>query len=194
MKIKRVCVYCASSRKADPIYRETAYELGSILAQESVSIVYGGGRVGSMGAVADGALAAGGKVIGIIPEFMVQLEWAHQDLSELKIVANMRERKHLMLKDVDAVVALPGGSGTLEELMEAITLKRLGVYLEPIILVNTNGFYDKFTAMMQQCVDEQFIDQKHLSMWQVVDKVSEVLEAIETSVKWTRDARKFAAI
>lgn len=190
----RICVYCASSQTCDPIYHAAARRLGQLLAQQSWSIVYGGGALGSMGALAQGALAEGGKVTGVIPDFMKQLEWAHGSLSELVVVDDMRTRKHLMLSDSDAVVALPGGSGTLEELFEALTLKRLGIYLKPIILVNTNGFFDPFMALMQRCIAERFMDRRHAEMWTIVNGPEDVVPAILGAPRWDKDARKFAAV
>src|SRR5580692_4826960 len=165
---RAVCVYCASSRLAHPDYRAAARRLGEVLAAEGVGIVYGGGAVGSMGALADGALSHGGRVIGILPRFMAELEWGHKGLSDLKLVEDLRTRKHMMLSMSQAAIALPGGSGTLEELLEAITLKRLGLYLNPIVLVNTRNFYTPLVALLQRAVDEHFMDQRHLLMWQVV--------------------------
>ena len=132
-----VCVYCASSNACESHYHEVARTLGGLLADAGCALVYGGGRAGSMGALADGALARGGRVVGIIPRFMRELEWGHDELTELHVVEDMRTRKHEMLARSSAVVALAGGCGTFEELMEAITLKRLGLYLGPIVIVNT---------------------------------------------------------
>jgi uncharacterized protein (TIGR00730 family) len=190
----RVCVYCASSRSCDPEYHRAAQMLGRLLAQRSWAIVYGGGAYGSMGALADGAIAEGGRVTGVIPNFMKELEWAHGGLSELRVVEDMRTRKHLMLSDSDAVVALPGGSGTLEELFEAITLKRLGIYLNPIILVNMRGFFDPLLALLERCIREKFMDRQHEAMWSVVAGVEEVIPAILHAPGWTREARSFAAV
>src|SRR5262249_5921574 len=139
---RAVCVYCASSRASHPQYRQAAFRLGEVLAERGLEIVYGGGARGSMGALADGALSPRGRGVGILPRFVADLEWGHQGLSELALVEDMRARKHLMLTRSQAAVALPGGSGTLEELLEAITLKRLGLYLNPIVLVNTRAFFD----------------------------------------------------
>jgi hypothetical protein len=147
-----------------------------------------------MGALAEGALSEGGKVTGVIPDFMKQLEWAHGNLSELVVVDDIRTRKHLMLSDSDAVVALPGGSGTLEELFEAITLKRLGIYFRPIILVNTKRFFDPLIAVLQRCIDERFMDQRHAEMWTLVPRPEDVVPAILNAPQWDRDARKFAAV
>lgn len=189
----RVCVYCASSEYCHPEYMQAAFRLGEILARNSIEVVYGGGALGLMGRVANGALAHGGTVIGIMPRFMQELEWAHRQLTELKVVENMRERKHLMLSGSDAVIALPGGCGTLEELFETITLKRLAIYLNPIVVVNTRRFFDPCIALLERCVEERFMNPQHLKMWQVVDRPEDVLGAISTSAQWTEDARRFAA-
>jgi uncharacterized protein (TIGR00730 family) len=189
-----VCVYCASSRSAPPAYRQAAQRLGAVLAEHNLGIIYGGGAVGSMGALADGALSRGGRVIGILPRFMAELEWGHPGLSELQVVDDMRSRKHLMLTHSAAVVALPGGSGTLEELLEALTLKRLGLYLNPIVLVNTRGFFDSFSALMSRCIEEHFMDARHRQMWQLVDEPEQVPAAIQSAPSWSSDARQFAAI
>ncbi len=190
----RICVYCASSRSCDPEYHRGARRLGILLARHSWTVVYGGGAYGSMGALADGAIAGGGKITGVIPNFMKELEWAHGGLSELRVVEDMRTRKHLMLSDSDAVVALPGGTGTLEELFEAITLKRLGIYLNPIILVNMRGFYDPLLALLDRCIRERFMDRQHEAMWTVVTDVEEVIPAILHAPRWSREARNFAVI
>lgn len=191
---RRICVYCASSRSCDPSYHRAAYSLGQLVAEKGWSVVYGGGAYGSMGALADGAIAGGGRVTGVIPNFMKELEWAHGGLSELRVVEDMRTRKHLMLSDSDAVVALPGGSGTLEELFEAITLKRLGIYLNPVVLVNMRGFFDPLLALLEQCIRERFMDRQHEEMWTVVSGVEDVIPAILRAPKWLRDARNFAVV
>jgi uncharacterized protein (TIGR00730 family) len=189
-----VCVYCASSRTSHPDYRAAAGRLGAVLAAEKLTVIYGGGAVGSMGALADGALAAGGRVIGILPRFMSELEWGHTGLSELQLVEDMRTRKHMMLTLSQAAIALPGGSGTLEELLEAITLKRLGLYLNPIILVNTRGFFTPLLRVLEQAVEEHFMDPRHLTMWQVVDNADEVPGALRRAPGWSAEARSFAAV
>jgi uncharacterized protein (TIGR00730 family) len=190
----RVCVYCASSEHCARIYHDAAAELGRTLAQASCTIVYGGGAAGLMGALANGALAAGGDVVGIIPRFMTEVEWQHPGLANLEIVEDMRERKHRLLTGSDAVVALPGGSGTLEELFEAITLKRLGLYLNPIVLLNTNNFYAPLQGFMEQIVEQRFMNPAHLEMWSSVDRVDQVLPAIRNTPVWREDARSFAAV
>jgi uncharacterized protein (TIGR00730 family) len=191
---RSVCVYCASSRSSHPQYREAARRLGAVLADARITIVYGGGAVGSMGALADGALEHGGRVVGILPRFMDDLEWGHRGLSELQVVEDLRTRKHLMLTLSDAAIALPGGSGTLEELLEAITLKRLGLYLNPIVLVNTREFFNPLIAVLQQAVDEHFMDVRHLAMWQTVGTPEEVPAALVQAPRWSADSRSFAAV
>lgn len=150
--------------------------------------------MGSMGALADGALSEGGKIVGVMPEFMMQLEWGHSQLSELRVVEDMRVRKHMMLSESQGLVALPGGSGTLEELFEAITLKRLGIYTYPIILVNTKGFFDPLLTFLEHVVSERFMNDRHLQMWNVVSVPEEVPGALLDAVAWSSDARDFAAV
>ena len=188
----KVCVYCASSRQCDPVYLEAAERLGRHLASHQSTLVYGGGGAGAMGRLAEGALSAGGTAIGIIPRFMAELEWGHKELTAMHIVDNMRERKHRMLDGADAVVALPGGCGTLEELFETITLKRLGLYLGPIILVNTRGFYDRVVAALEHCIAEHFMDTRHRKIWTVVNEPEDVMSAIESAPRWSADNRNFA--
>ena len=193
MAIKRVCVYCASSRQCDPAYHDAAARLGRELAHNNVTLVYGGGSVGSMGHLADAALAEGGRVVGVLPRFMYDLDWGHRGLSELLIVNDLHERKRLMIDEVDAVVALPGGCGTLEELFEAITWKRLGLFAGPIVLVNTLGFYSLCVEFLESCIERRFMDERHRAMWQVVNEPEEVVEAFTVAHPWSPDARKFAA-
>jgi uncharacterized protein (TIGR00730 family) len=192
--LNRVCVYCASSELCDDIFKAEAYRLGELLAQNRTRIVYGGGGRGLMGQLASGALAQGGHVTGIMPRFMQELEWGHPGLTELEIVEDMRERKHRMLTGSDAAIALPGGCGTLEELLEAITLKRLGIYLQPIVMVNTRGFFNPLLELLERAVGERFMDLRHLEMWRVAGRAEDVLEAIQDSQPWTADARRYAAL
>ena len=190
----RICVYAASSAQVHPHYQQVAYSLGEALAQNGHSLVYGGGSTGLMGAVANGALAHGGEVVGILPKFMADLEWGHPGLTELRLVEDMRERKHQLLTDSDAVVALPGGCGTLEELFEAITLKRLGIYFSPIILLNTRNYYAPLQTFMQQVIDEKFMNAEQIAMWSLVDTVEDVLPRIISTPKWREDARDYAVV
>lgn len=190
----RVCVYAASSAKVAPVYLEAARALGATLARAGCTTVYGGGGQGLMGALADGALAEGGEVVGIIPTFMVDLEWGHPGVTTLEQVEDMRERKHRLLSGSDAVIALPGGCGTLEELFEAITLKRLGLYFNPIVLLNVNGFYNGLQTFMAQVVEERFMNPEHIAMWSLVSTVDEVLPRIRSTPRWHEDARDYAVV
>lgn len=190
----RICVYCASSNQADPRFREAAFRLGQILAGDGHGIVYGGGSAGSMGAVADGALSKGGEVIGILPRFMADLEWGHPGLTHLELVDDMRERKHRLLTNSDAVIALPGGCGTLEELFEAITLKRLGLYFNPIILLDTLGYWQPLDAFLHQVIAQHFMNPEHAKMWSRVAEPKDVLPAIRNAPKWDADARARAVV
>ena len=190
----RICVYAASSPQADPVYHDAARSLGACLADAGCSVVYGGGSQGLMGALADGALARGGEVIGILPKFMADLEWGHAGLTHLDLVEDMRERKHKLLTGSDAVVALPGGCGTLEELFEAITLKRLGLYFNPILLLDTLGFYQPLQAFLQQVIAEKFLNPGHAGMWALVSRPADVLPAIAATPKWRTDARDYAIV
>ncbi|HUO06682.1 MAG TPA: TIGR00730 family Rossman fold protein [Candidatus Binataceae bacterium] len=194
MPVKRVCVYCASSRSCDPAYHDAAARLGRELARNQITVVYGGGSAGSMGHLADAALTEGGRVIGVIPRFMYDIEWGHHGLSELLIVDDMHQRKKAMIDEVDAVVALPGGSGTLEELFEAISLKRLGLFGGAIVMVDTMGFYTKCAAILDECIDRRFMDERHRAMWTVVAEPENVLDAIRATPPWPQKHRSFAAV
>jgi uncharacterized protein (TIGR00730 family) len=192
--VRTVCVYCASSERSPSIYLDAATRLGRHLAAEGFGIVYGGSSLGSMGRMAGAALDAGGRVTGVIPQFMDELEWGNRRLTDLRIVGDMHERKRAMLELSDAVVALPGGCGTLEELFEAITWKRLGLYFGPVVLVNVNGFFDPCLALLARCVEECFMDPKHAGMWTSVAKPERVAEVLRNEPEWSADARAFAAL
>ncbi len=189
-----VCVYCASSSSCDAQYHREAGRVGEILARAGRTVVYGGSRIGSMGALADGALAAGGRVIGVMPQFLKDLEVSHAGLTELEIVEDMRTRKHRMLAQSSAVVALPGGFGTFEELLEAITLKRLGIFLGPIVIVNTRNYFAPLFSLLDAAVKERFMDARHRAMWQVVERPEGLLAALREAPPWSASARKFATL
>jgi uncharacterized protein (TIGR00730 family) len=190
----RVCVYAASSARVAPEFHAAARSLGETLAEAGCSVVYGGGSQGLMGSLADGALSRGGEVVGILPRFMADLEWGHPGLTRLELVEDMRERKHRLLTGSDAVVALPGGCGTLEELFEAITLKRLGLYFSPILLLNVRGFYAPLQGFMESVIAERFMNPEHAAMWSLVDRVEDVLPAIRDTPPWREDARDYAVV
>jgi uncharacterized protein (TIGR00730 family) len=190
----RICVYCASSEHVDRTYHEAATLLGRTLAEQDCTVVYGGGAAGLMGSLADGALAAGGKVIGIIPRFMTEVEWQHPGVANLEVVEDMRERKHRLLTGSDAVVALPGGCGTLEELFEAMTLKRLALYMKPIVLLDINGFYAPLERILEQTIEQRFMNPQHRGLWTSVARVDDVLPTIRATPDWDAAARSYAAV
>ena len=155
--MQSVCVYCGSNAGARPAYAEAAVQLGTRLAREGLTLVYGGGNVGLMGIAADAALAAGGEVIGVIPEQLVGWEVAHAGLTRLEVVANMHERKARMFDLSDAFVALPGGFGTLDEMFEMLTWRQLGLGDKPCAFLDVDGFYSPLIAMMDRMVEERFL-------------------------------------
>ena len=188
----KVCVYCASSSKIDPAYFRATEELAGLLVQHNMDVVYGGGAYGLMGKLADVVLAHGGKIKGIMPKFMNEVEWAHRQVTDFEFTETMHERKAKFLEGIDGIIALPGGSGTLEELLEAITLKRLGLLTKPIVILNTNQYYEPLQQMLQRCVDEKFMDARHTDMWLFVDTPAEVISALLNPTPWDSSSIKFA--
>jgi uncharacterized protein (TIGR00730 family) len=154
--MKRICVFCGSSFGARPAYREAAVEVGTTLARKGLGLVYGGGNIGLMGALADATLAAGGEAIGVIPQALVAKEVAHRGLTELRVVETMHERKALMASLADAFLALPGGYGTLEEFIEAVTWSQLGIHRKPCGLLNVEGYFDPLLEFFDRAVAERF--------------------------------------
>jgi uncharacterized protein (TIGR00730 family) len=193
-KIASVCVYSASSTKIDPVYFDTAHKLGTLLGQQHIRLINGAGNMGLMSAVSDAALAVGGEVTGVIPRFMVEQGWHHTGLTRLVEVESMHERKKMMADLSDAVIALPGGCGTLEELLEIITWKQLGLYLNPVVILNVRGYFDPLLAMLQRAVEENFMRTQHGSIWHVAKTVQEAVELVHTVPLWDASIRKFAAI
>lgn len=192
--IRRVTVYASSSDGLDDDYYEAAARLGTALGRAGLEIIYGGGGVGLMGAIADSALSAGANVHGVIPGFLNTVEHGHQNLTRLEVVADMPERKRRMIEGSDAVISLPGGSGTMEEMFEVITMKRLGQFLGPIILLNTKGYYDRLATFLGHAVSERFMSDRHLQMWSLVNEPEQVLQAMHEATEWRADARRFAAV
>lgn len=155
--MRRVAVFCASRNGTEPVYRQAAVDFGELLLRRGLGLVYGGGNVGLMGVIADAVMAGGGEVIGVIPERLRDREVAHQGITELHVVASMHERKALIYSLADAVVALPGGIGTFEELFEALTWNQLGIHRKPCGLYNVAGYYDPLVAMIERAGDKQFV-------------------------------------
>jgi len=179
--LKKLCVFCASSTQIDQAYFDAAKELADVCVDNHIHVLYGGGGVGLMGALADRILARNGKVTGVIPDFMKQLEWAHTEVAEMVVVEDMRERKKRMIENVDAVVALPGGIGTLEELLEVLTLKQLGRFNKPIVIVNTQGFYDPLVKLLYELTSKKFMREEHCRIWEVIASPSQLLSAVNNA-------------
>lgn len=189
-----IAVYCASSTKIHPEYFEAARVVGSELARRGVNLVNGAGNMGLMAATSDACLEAGGTVTGIIPKFMVEQGWHHEGLTELILTENMHERKQAIAKMSDGCIALPGGCGTLEELLEVITWKQLGIYLNPIVILNLRGYYDHLLQQLQRGIEEHFLGERHAGIWRVATTPEEAVELVLTTPQWDASVRKFAAI
>ena len=193
-QIHSVCVYSASSTKIASVYFEAAEKLGSLLAKQHIRLINGAGSIGLMRSVADAVLENGGEVTGVIPHFMVEQNWHHTGLTELIEVTSMHERKQKMANLSDGIIALPGGCGTLEELLEIITWKQLGLYLNPIIILNVNGFFDPLLGMLERAIEENFMRRQHGDIWKVARTPEEAVELLQTTPVWDASIRKFAAI
>lgn len=178
--LQRVCVFCGSSPGHDPRFREVAQDVGRTLAEAGLEVVYGGGRIGLMGAVAEAALAAGGRVTGIIPEALDRREVGFRDLTEFIVVDSMHERKRLMAERSDAFVALPGGFGTFEEFCEIVTWSQLGMHAKPCILLNAYGYYDPMVAMFDRAQAEGFVREAHRRIVLTIRQSAELLAALRT--------------
>ncbi|WP_095162066.1 TIGR00730 family Rossman fold protein [Pseudomonas sp. Irchel 3F5] len=179
MPVRSVCVFCGASTGVNPAYREAAIALGQTIAARGLTLVYGGGAVGLMGIVADAAMAAGGEVIGIIPEALKNAEIGHTGLTRLEVVDGMHARKARMAELSDAFVALPGGLGTLEELFEVWTWGQLGYHAKPLGLLDVNGFYSKLGSFLDHVVEEGFVRPQHRAMLQLADSPAELLDAMD---------------
>ena len=178
--IKRVCVYCASSSNIDEIYTKDAEILGSLLGERNMSIINGAGAKGLMCAVSDAVLSSGGTVTGVIPRFMVKNGWCHPCLTEVVETETMHERKKIMADMSDAAIALPGGIGTFEELLEIITWRQLGIYKKPVIILNTNNYYAPLLEMFSRATEEGFMrDDAQAILWNVAQTPEEVIKIID---------------
>lgn len=191
----KIAVYCASSNQLPQLYYDHAYRLGQLIARSGHSLVYGDGGIGLMGAIAEGALSAGGEVIGVIPQFMVDEGWNNPKSSKTIITTTMHERKATIEQMVDAMVALPGGVGTFEELLECLTWKQLGLHTKPVVILNSNGYYDLLLQCLDRMVEQNFMRAVHRqSMFSVVTEPEQVIAAIEKAPSWSKDIRREAAI
>ena len=170
-----VCVFCASSADIDARYLQAARGLGTLLAQEGWRCVNGGGAVGLMGAVTDGTLDAGGEVTGVIPKFMVDNGWLYDRLEDVIVTADMHQRKQMMSDMADAIIAMPGGVGTMEELLEALTWRQLGLVNVPVVILNTLGYFDSLLALLEHAIGEGFMKPSHGQLWQVAATPAEAV-------------------
>jgi uncharacterized protein (TIGR00730 family) len=176
--MQAVCVFCGSSFGDKPIYRETAERMGRTLAERGLTLVYGGGNVGLMGVMADAALEAGGRVVGVIPQALVEWEVAHDGLTELVVVQSMHERKARMAEASDAFIALPGGYGTLEELCEVLTWSQLGLHKKPCGVLNVEGYYDPLLALFERAVQDRFLGAEHRDLVLADTDVNTLLDRV----------------
>ncbi len=189
-----VCVFASSSSRIDPKYVQAAAELGSLFARSEMKVIYGGGGIGLMGALADAVIENGGSITGVIPSFMNDEGWGHPHVNEMIVTTDMGDRKKNMFARADAVVALPGGIGTLEELTEAITLKQLGLFRGPVVILNTLNFYKSLIDFLEHMVSGNFLRSEHKDMWVIADTPEEVLNALSNDKGWIDDPRRIAKI
>jgi len=188
---QRLCVFCGSSHGSNPAYAEAAKNLGGELARRGIALVYGGGNVGLMGVVADGVLAAGGQVIGVIPEALMAKELGHKGIQDLRVVKTMHERKAMMAELADGFIAMPGGIGTFEEFFEIVTWAQLGFHAKPCALLNVNGFYDPLLRLVDHAIEERFVKASQRQILIVESEINALLHRMEhqhvpIEPKWIR--------
>ena len=189
-----VCVFASSSSRIDNEYAAAAANLGKRLAQSNLNVVYGGGGIGLMGKLADAVIENHGRITGVIPSFMIDEGWDHSGVSEMIVTSDMGERKKRMFELADAIIALPGGVGTLEELTEAMTLKQLGLYKGPIIILNTLNFYKSLIDFLGHMVSGNFLRYEHRGMWEIAESVEDVMNILAKKEGWLHDPRSIAKI
>lgn len=189
-----ICIFASSSSRIDNEYAVAATRLGELLAGAHMDVVYGGGGIGLMGKLADAVIDSGGRITGVIPKFMKDEGWDHASVTEMIFTQDMGERKKTMFSMADAIVALPGGVGTLEELTEAMTLKQLGIYKGPIIILNTLNFYDSLIGFLEHMVSGNFLRYEHKGMWEIASTVEDVMVLLDKKEDWHPDPRKLARI
>jgi uncharacterized protein (TIGR00730 family) len=187
--MRRVCVYCGSSTGFDTLYKAAAVELGALLAAEGIGLVYGGGSVGLMGALADAVLAKGGEVIGIIPHHLIAMEVGHRRLTSLIAVDSMHARKHQMADLSDAFIALPGGIGTAEELLEVFTWLQLGIHAKPVAILNINGYFDHLLQFLEHMEQSGFLKREHREMLIIEQDAARLLDQLRGFVPVRADKR-----
>jgi uncharacterized protein (TIGR00730 family) len=192
--VQTIAVYCASSNKVRSSFIAAAELLGKLIAADGKRLVYGDGGIGLMAAVARGALKAGGEVVGVIPQFMVDQGWNNPNSTSTIVTQTMHERKAKIVEISDAMVALPGGIGTFEELLECLTWKQLGLHSNPVVILNTDGYYDGLLKCIDSMIDEQMMRPIHKEMFVVVNTPQEVLPAIMNAPQWDPSTRRLASI
>ena len=192
---KNVTVFCSSSNDAAPAFNAAAKELGEKIAQRKCKLIFGGSGMGLMRIVADGALDNGGDVLGVMPEFMQEVEWNYDRLSKDQMVwtDSMASRKDILIGEADVIISLPGAVGTLEEVGEALSLKRLGRFFAPIVFINTNDFYTPLVQWLELTVSEKLMRDEHKKMWYLASDVDDALRYLDEGHEWPRDAVSFAA-
>lgn len=176
--IKSLCVYCGSSDRGSPTHHDAALRLGGIMAKAGVRLVYGGGRIGMMGRIADAVMERGGEVIGIIPQFLEQVEVGHSGVTQLIVTDNMHDRKQKMAEMSDAFLIMPGGLGTLEETFEILTWKQLGLHQKPIIIADIDGYWHHLTELIDHMIAESYAKEENRALFQVIDSIDELLPAL----------------
>lgn len=188
--IKNICVFCASSPHIRQEYKDAAYHLGELLAEPGFRLVTGGGSMGLMASIEDGSLSRGGNVTAIIPQFMIDAGWLHHGIADLRVTDDMAERKKQMIQMADAILILPGGCGTLDEAMEVLTLKQLGLFKAPVIFLNTLGFYEFQLRHLERLAAEGFMSPEYLSMWAVADTPEEAVRLLCELPEWNATMSK----
>jgi uncharacterized protein (TIGR00730 family) len=189
-----ICVFASSSSRIDNEYAIAASNLGLLLAKANMDVVYGGGGIGLMGKLADAVLENGGRITGVIPSFMKDEGWDHSEVKEMILTADMGERKKKMFAMADAIIALPGGVGTLEELTEAITLKQLGLFRGPIIILNTLNFYKSLIDFLEHMISGNFLRYEHKGIWEIADTPEDAITLLLNKQDWLHDPRSIAKI
>ncbi len=189
--IKKASIFCASSNSVNPKYLNVALEVGRVMADLDIETYTGGGNSGLMEQVADGVLQSGGRCIGVIPQFMIDRDWLYDGLSEVIKVETMAERKSFLQNNTDASIMIAGGIGTLDEFFDTLVLKQLGKYLKPIIIVNTDGYFDHLLAMLDKMIDDKFLQKSNKSMWQVISSPYELPQALSNPNEWSIEDIRF---
>ncbi|HOK50508.1 MAG TPA: TIGR00730 family Rossman fold protein [Bacteroidales bacterium] len=193
--MEAVGVFCSSSSRTPAPYLDDAYRLGALLAKEKITVYYGGGAIGAMGALADGVLAENGLIVGVIPHFMMQLEWGNPRVTEMIVTRNLSERKTIIFEKTRGIIVLPGGTGTLDELAEALSHKKLGLFDIPVVVLNTLNFFDPLLMFLQRMVDEAFILPEHMNFIQVAQTPEAAVEYLKNYQPLGKDTlRNMAAL